>query len=107
MEVGLKLNADVKIKNATWHGGCRDMAVKSHVQGAKWEQKSHVKRVQVNLFHEVEQFYSSLYTHWGFPAAFNSSLKQHAVWVLPEGPDELFDQNWLVQLSGFESFSCK
>lgn len=32
-------------------------------------------------------FYNSL------PAAFNNSLKQHAVGVLPEGPDELFDQN--------------
>lgn len=39
--------------------------------------------------------------------AFNGSFSQSTIWVLPEGSDELSDQNQLVQLSGFESFSCK
>lgn len=42
MEVGLKHKVNVKIKNATWQG----------IQGAKQDQKSQMRCVQVNSFHE-------------------------------------------------------
>lgn len=59
------------------------------IQGAKWEQKSQIKCVWVNPFHEVDilDILPQFTLHWlRFPS-------QHAVWVLPEGPNELFDQN--------------
>lgn len=61
-------------------------AVRS-IQGAKWDKKSQIRCVQVNLFHEEDVLVQLTPHSLRFPSC-TSSPRQSRL-----GPGELFDQN--------------